>query len=81
MALAGAAAGVAQLVGTLSRTPKGWGFDSWSGHIPKLWVQYLVMVRMGGNQLMFLSLSLCLSLPSSLSKINKHIFLKKWLRR
>ena len=32
-----------------SRTPKGWGFDSWSGHRPRLWVQSPVRVRMGSS--------------------------------
>ena len=49
---------LAQLVGVLSHTPKGWGadrFDSRSGHIPRLWVQLPVGAYMGGNQSMFLS--------------------------
>lgn len=33
-----APAGVAQLLGALSRAPKGHGFDPQSGHIPRLWV-------------------------------------------
>ena len=41
---------VAQLVGMWCHTPKGWGFDSWSLHVPKLLVRSLVVVRMGGNQ-------------------------------
>ena len=54
--------GVAQLVGCFSC-----GFDSWSGHMPRLRVRFPVRVHIGGNQLMFLSLSF------SLSKISKHI--------
>ena len=66
----GALASVAQLVGTLSHKPKGCGFNSWSGHMPELWVQPRVQAHARGNQLMFLyhiNVSLLLSLPSSLS--------------
>ena len=66
---------VAQLFGVLFSTLKGRGFDSWSGHIPRLWVQSPVGERMGGTQSMCLTLTF-FSLPSSLSKINKHIL--KW---
>ena len=69
---------VAQLVGASSYTPEVCGFDPWSRHIPRLWVQSPVKVHTGGNQLMFLSL------PSSLCKINKHVLgggLKKCTRR
>ena len=34
---------------------KGHWFDSWSWHMPGLWVQSLVGVHMKGNQWMFLS--------------------------
>ena len=77
---------VAQLVGALSLTPKGCGFDPQSGYTSRLWVLALVRVHMRGNQSMFhshidlslsLSLSLCfslsLSLPCSLKKIKKRI--------
>ena len=37
-----ALAGIAQLVGTSSCKPKGCGFDSQSGHMPRLWVWSLV---------------------------------------
>ena len=33
---------MAQLVGMLSHRLQGCGLDSWSGHIPRLWVQSLV---------------------------------------
>ena len=58
---------VAQLVGASFGTPKGCGFDSRSGHIPRLWVQFLVGACTRGNwpmcqcfslMSMFLSLSL-----------------------
>ena len=39
-------ASVAQLVGVPSHTQKGYGFDSQSGHIPRLQVQSLVWVHM-----------------------------------
>ena len=52
---------------------KGCGFDSWSGHIPTLWVGSPVGACTGGNQLMFLSytdgpLFLSLSLPPTSSE-------------
>ena len=50
-----ALARIIQLVGASFHTPKGWGFDSWSGHMPRLWVPSAVGVSMGGNRLMFLS--------------------------
>ena len=46
---------VAQLVGPSSPTPKGWGFDSQSGHVPRLKVPSPVGVNTGSNQSMFLS--------------------------
>ena len=76
---------MAQLVGSLSYTPKACQLDSLSGHIPRLWVRFPVREHMGGNRTMFLShtdvsLSLSLSpslppsLPSSSSlKISQHI--------
>ena len=44
-----------QLVGASPHTPKGCGFDSQSGHIPRLWVLPPVRVHMEGNRPMFLS--------------------------
>ena len=53
---------VAQLVGVSSHTPKGCGFDSQSGHIPRLQVQSQVGTCTEGYWLMFLShISVCLS--------------------
>ena len=75
----GALAGVAQLLGASSCKPKGHRFHSWSGHRSRLWVKSPFRARMRGTQLVFLSPSL--SLPSPLSKINKHVLgwgLKKW---
>ena len=46
---------VALFVGVLSTTPKVYGFDLRSGHMPGLQVQSLVRAHMGGNQLMSLS--------------------------
>ena len=73
---------VAQLIGASLCTPKkGWGFDSWSRHIPKLQVRYPVRaVWVANNQCFSLSLaslsySRSLSPPSSLFETNKkHIF-------
>ena len=57
---------VAQLVGASSCKPRGHGFDSWSGHMPRLWVQSLVGACKRDNQSVFL-MSMFLSLsPSSL---------------
>ena len=65
---------VAQLVGASSRTPKGCGFDSQSGHIPRLQVQSPVTVSTAGCRSMFLShIHVSLSLPSSFSKMNNKI--------
>ena len=58
-----------QLVGAASSSPKGCGFHSWSGHIPRLWVPFLV--RMGRRCSLSLFLFLSLSLP--LCKVSKHI--------
>ena len=55
--------GAAQLVGASSCTPKGRGFCSWSGHIPRLQVRSLVGESMRDNQ----TKSVCLSLSLSLS--------------
>ena len=57
----------------LSYRVKGRWFDSWSGHMPGLWVRCLVGARMRGDGLMFLSytvVSLSFSLPSLPSKVN-----------
>ena len=51
---------MAQLVGALFCAPGGRQFDSWSGHMPRLWVRSMIGVHAGGNQPMFLSLSLSL---------------------
>ena len=53
----------------LLRTPKGCGFDSPWGHVPRLWSQ---CIREATNRYFYLT-SMFLALPSSLSKINKHI--------
>ena len=71
-------AGVVQLVGVSAHRLKGHQFDSRSGHMLGcgLWPQ--VAARVGSNRSMFLShidvSLLSLSLPSSLSKINDHVF-------
>ena len=60
-----------QLVGVLSLTLKGHGFDSLSGQTPGLQVQSLVREPVRGNQLMFLSyigVSLSLSPARPLSE-------------
>ena len=67
-----------QLVGASLCEPKGYGFDSWSGHMPRLWVQSPVGVHAKGSWSVLLShinvsLPLCLSPPSPLSKISKHV--------
>ena len=55
---------MAQLVGESSCEPKGHRFNSWSGHIPRLWVHSLVGVyKKATNQ----CLSVCLSPSLSLS--------------
>ena len=66
-----------QLIRASSHTPKDWGFDSWLGHIPRLWVQSPVGMCRRGTRSMFLShidvsFSLSLSLPPfvSLKSIN-----------
>ena len=72
-----ALAGVAQLVGVSSPKLKGHGFDTWSGHMPRLWVLAQVRVCTRGNGTMFLSCVvvslLSFSLLSPCSKINKHV--------
>ena len=73
---------LAQLVGSLSHTPKVCGFNPWSGHIPRLWALSLVGSCVGGNWPMFLTLiflSLFLSLLSFFFKINKYILLVRLL--
>ena len=70
---------MAQLVGVLSHKLGGCGFDSRSGHIPRLQVWSPVKARIRGTYSMFLthidvslSLFLCLSLslPLSLKSIS-----------
>ena len=72
-----ALASVAPLVGASSRRLKGCGFDSHSGHIPRLGPRpHLRHVWEGANQcfsLTQMSLPPCLSAHISLSKINKHV--------
>ena len=74
--------GVPRLVEVLSCTQKILGFDSWSGHMPKLWVLSLVGQVEKQLTVIFLShinvsLSLSLSLPFPFSKINNHV-LRWW---
>ena len=60
----------ALVVGASSCAPEGLGFDSHSGHIPRLQVQFPVKVRMEGSWLMFLShIDVSLSLPSFLPSV------------
>ena len=40
---------LAQLVGASSHRLRGCGFDSWSGHMPRLQVRFLVVEPMKGN--------------------------------
>ena len=55
---------MASFVGASSHGLKGCGFDSWSRHILRLWVQSPVGVWAAGNQSMFLScIDVALSLP------------------
>ena len=62
-------ASVAQLVGASSHKSKGHGFDSWSGHMPKLWVWSPVRACTRGNTSVF-SPSFLPSLPLSLKSIS-----------
>ena len=66
-----ALAGVAWLVGASSHKPKSHGFDSQSGHMLGCRFGPWSWVHIRGNRSMFLSLPL--SLPCPLSKINKHV--------
>ena len=74
-----ALAGVAKLVAMSSYKPKGWGINSRSQHMPRLWVrppsEYMQETTNWSFSLtsVFLSLSLSLSLPLSL-KIKGHVF-------
>ena len=68
-----ALASVAQLAGASSLTLKGCGFNSQSGHMPRLHIQPPVRVDVRGNGMMFLSyINVCLSpsLPLSLKSIS-----------
>ena len=71
---------MAQLIGVSFHTPKCCGFNSQSGHIPRLQVPSPDRKERYGrkpidaslsHQYFFLSLSLSLSLPPSLSNISK----------
>ena len=68
-----ALASVAQLVGALSYTPKGWGFGFWSGHIPRLWVQSPLRSEWEATNQCFSLTLVFLTLYPSISKISKHI--------
>ena len=48
---------------------KGWGFHLWSGHTPRLWVQFPVAVHMGSNQC-FSHIIRSTPIPLSLKSIN-----------
>ena len=65
----GALTSMGQMVRVLSCKPKGHQFDSWSGHMPGLWVWSLVRAHARGNQSMFLSHT-DVSLPLSLSLLS-----------
>ena len=56
---------VVQLVGASSHTPEGWGFDSQSGHIPRL--QVLSPVGYIWRQSINVNISLSLSLSPLVS--------------
>ena len=59
---------VAQFVGASSHTPKGCGFDSQSGHRPRLHVLSPIRAHKGGGWSVFLShVDVSLSLSLSLS--------------
>ena len=58
----------------LSRKPEGHGFNSQSGHVPRLQVRFPVGVHIGSSQSMFLSLFL---LPFPLKKKKKEEEKKK----
>ena len=64
---------IALLIGVSSYIPKGCGFNSQSGHVPRSLVRSLVEARVGSSQSMFLphiSVFLSLFLPLSLKSIN-----------
>ena len=66
-----------QLVGELSSKLKGCRFDSWSGHMTRLWVWSPVRACMRENGLMFLSHT-DVSVPDSLPRFLPRSFsLKK----
>ena len=79
-----ALASMAHLAGASSHKPKGHGFDSRSGHIPRLRVWSLVGVHTRGHQTGWLrqatnecfsltSTFLSLSFPFLLSKVSKYV--------
>ena len=64
----------------LSHKVEGHWFDSWSGHMPGLWVRSPVSVHMRNDQCFSLTsmlLFLSFFLPPPSLKVNKKIFLKK----
>ena len=78
-----ALAGVAQLCGVLLPKPKDRGFDSWSRHMPRLWVWSPVRVRARSNRSIFLShigISVCLSssLLHSLKSVSALAGMAQW---
>ena len=66
---------VAHSVGTSSCGLKGHGFNSQSGHVPRVWVWFLVVAHAKGNRLMFLSLSL--PFPSPLKSMGAWVRILK----
>ena len=64
---------IAQLVGALSLTPKGWGFNPWSGCVQDVTDWCFILTSLFSMTSPFsLSLSLSLSLALPPSQINKH---------
>ena len=66
---------VARVTGASSFTPKSCSFNSWSGHMSGLWVRSpgQGMCKRQLTDQCFSLASMFLSLPSPLSKINKHV--------
>ena len=69
---------VAKLVGMSSHKPKGCRFNSWSGHMPRLWVWSLVGAHTELINWYFSLPLMSLSLFLSVSQINKHILKWRW---